>query len=531
MKALDLFNLGRKHIQVHKRQSVLVILAASLLFGSLLGFDFLYEGLENVFVHASTEIGGKSIYVTATSCNNRGNCLSYNSLKNRVEEKIADYGGKVVGKVSVYEYKNGTPSFSVIDEHFVKNLVEVDLGEYDPGTLFKLISLDEADYLVNGEPVEEELPTSHSKIYSLSEIEELKSKTIGHTFTETFSVPTSEIGVSSASDSSAADSSHDATQEISYTEKSLDYVVVGVIGTNRTVIELSQKFDQVKLLDLFLTHVDNHVAPTGYYVSLSDGSTDYDAIFETKRSLPGYQSVEEEPAEETSAETELDDADAQTTEAPDVAEPASSDSAEDTYIVDYSIPIIEFTNSKRAYDFYKNENCALDRNIGKCTSFTVQELVGNRLQTQDALDTLYILLRYIGAILLLIAVTISVFTFMRLITENAHSIALYRSLGASTLDILFIYLFYLLELCFFTMIFATAIGVVFAGIITVVDAEALSRLLTSVYSRHVSVGLLVGFSRDIARVFLAILGVAPICSILTSDQLSTKNIAKKIKED
>ena len=502
MKLIDLIRLGHKHISAHKRQSVLAVLTIGLLFGAVMGLTFLFEGLENLFIHASDLISGNKIYVTASSCSNGGACLEWDDISSLASKKASAYGGSVVGKMSYYEYKNGGKSFYVLDEKFVENLVEIDLGEYETGTLFKLISLDDADRLINGAP--EDFYTVQ-KTYSLAEISELKEKVLGKEFKETYSVPLAaetdaSVSLSDSLDTLAADSADpespssalpasipDVTE---YETKELSYVVAGIIGTSKTPLSLSTKYGEVHLLDFFLSRVNRQVSSAAEaFVSLGS-STDYDTIFETAKSASSSVKVS-----------------------------------------DFSVPIIEFSSLADAYDFYKTENCALDRNYGKCSSFTVTELVGNRLQSKDALDTLYIILNYAGAMLLLIAVTISVFTFMRLIAENAQSVALYRSLGASTFDIFFIYLSYLFELCLITVVFATLLGAAVAAVISLKNAESLSAIMTSIYSRSIDSGVLIGVGQEVLLIFAAILATAPLCSILTVDQLSTKNIAKRIREN
>ena len=498
MKFIDLIVLGHKHISAHKRQSVLTVLTIGLLFGAILGIIFLFEGLENLFIRSSDLISGDKIYVTAASCSNGGTCLEWSDIEALASKKAGNYGGALAGKLSYYEYKNGGKTFYVIDEKFVDKLLEIDLGEYQSGTLFKLISLDEADRLANGGG---EVYSAAQKTYSASEISELKQKVLGQEFKETYSVPTApepsaELSSSLESEPSAADLTAEADTSTSaeeaepeYETKELTYVVAGVIGTSRTSMSLAKKYSEVRLLDFFLGRVGRNVIRSGLYVSLG-GSTNYDAIFETAK------------AENSAA-----------------------------VVADYSLPIIEFNNFSDAYDFYRTENCALARNADKCSSFVVDELVGNRLQTRDTLDTLYIVLRYIGTVLLLIAVTIAVFTFMRLISENVQSIALYRSLGASTLDLFAIYFFYFFELCLITLLFAIVLGFGVAAVVSLKNAADLATVFMSIYAREIVPGILFGVGPEIMLTFAAILGTAPLCSILTVDQLSHKNIAKRIRQN
>jgi len=496
MKLIDLLSLGHRHVSVHKRQSILTVITIGLLFGAVLGVIFLFEGLENLFVRSSELISGNNIYLTATSCSSGGACLEWADIESLAAKKAGNYGGNVVGKLAYYEYKNGGKSFYVVDNKFVEGLVEIDLGQHPAGTLFKIISLDEADRLLNGAQDD----YSATKIYSAEEIRAIKSGVLGKEFKENYSVPVASPSVQESAQESTADSgetsAEDASQlaevplpaEPEYETKELSFVVAGVIGTSRTPLTLAHKYGEVRLLDFFLNRVDRKVAQNGLYVSLS-GSTNYDALFETAKSVD-----------------------------------------QNATVADYSLPIIEFSNFADAYDFYKAEDCALDRNLGKCSSFTVDELVGNRLQTRDTLDTLYIVLRYVGTVLLLIAVTIAVFTFMRLISENAHSIALYRSLGASTLDLLLIYFFYFFELCLITLVFAVVLGFGVSAVVSLKNATDLAAVFTSIYARNITPGILFGFGKEMFLTFTAILATAPLCSILTVDQLSDKSIAKRLRQ-
>lgn len=492
MKLIDIVTLEHRHISAHKRQSILIVTTISLLFGAILGVISLFEGLEDLFIRSSDLISNNKIYLTVSSCTNGGACLEWNDIESLASKKAGSYGGRVVGKLSYYEYKNGGKSFYVVDEKFVESLLEIDLGEHEAGTLFKIISLDDAERLANGNS-DEAFDTS-SKIYSAAEIADLKLKVLGKEFKETYSVPKTsaetasvEESGESGEDADSVEPASEAEENAEYETKELSYIVAGVVGTNRTSMVLATKYDEVRLLDFFLKRADRNVVPSGVYVSLGS-STDYDTIFETAKSVSSTATV-----------------------------------------ADLSVPILEFSNLNDAYDFYKTENCALERNLEKCSSFTVDEFIGNRLQTMDALDTLYIIFRFLGTILLLIAVTISVFTFMRLISENAQSIALYRSLGASTSDIFFIYFFYLFELCCATIVVATILGFAVAAALSLKNAEGLTAIFTSVYGRSITPGILFGFSREVAHIFLATIATAPLCSILTVDQLSTKNIAKRIR--
>ncbi|MBR3180876.1 hypothetical protein IKF63_02235 [Candidatus Saccharibacteria bacterium] len=477
MKIFSLIKIGHRHIAAHKRQSFLSIATIGILFGALLSIVFLFEGTENIFIKTSNKLSNNKLYVTTSSCNKTGKCLDWEAMEQLTKKKIADYNGEIVGKIQNYEYKNGSLFFSVIDEEYVENLIEINLAEFPKGTLFKIITLDEADELVNGTKDESSYVTPQ-KTYSLSEINDIKSKTLGKEFIETFTVPSSRNSISEILE----DESQIAEFfEQEYEKKTLNYVVAGVVGSTNTSTSLSQGYSDIRILDLFLDRVEDQVAIADLYIARkNDNTMNFKETFEA--------------SDRNSAN-----------------------------------PIVKFSNLDDASKFYSNESCDLEQNFNKCSNFTVKEIVGNRLQTKNALRNVYYIFNYDEIALLLIALTISVFTFIRLVGENARSIALYRSLGASSFDILVIYFSYLLELCLFTVIFSVILGGGIALVISLKDATLLSDMLTSIYGRAVSSGILIGFSLQAYSIIAAILLTAPLCSILTLDQLSTKNIAKKIK--
>ena len=484
MKIFSLMKIGHRHVASRKRQSLLSVVTIGILYGVLISILFLLEGAEDDFIQSSNLISGNKIYTTVSSCRSINNCLSWEAIEPLARRKASSYDGEIVSKLRVYNYKNGGASFKVIDEEYVKDVIGINLNEFPRGTLFKIISLDEAEEIANldeSSSYEEETYISTKKTYSIEEIEDLKSKLLGREFTEVYKVPTSSLAEEPLLE---VDSDLAEISEMKYEDKPVKYVVAGIIGTERTPTEISEGYGDIRFLDLLLSLTSNKVIEENLFISrLNDNTINYQEIFE--------------------ASTE-----------------------------DNSMPIVEFKKLKDAYDFYANENCELERNQGKCSSnFTVEELVGNRLQSQNALKSLYRFLGYDEVALILVAVTIAVFTFIRLVGENARSIALYRSIGASSSDILLIYLFYLLELCFFATIFSFLLGLAIAVAISVKDIEVLSNMFTSIFARKITSGLLIGFSPEMITIAISIFLTAPLCTLLTLDQLSTKNIAKKIKSE
>ena len=123
------------------------------------------------------------------------------------------------------------------------------------------------------------------------------------------------------------------------------------------------------------------------------------------------------------------------------------------------------------------------------------------------------------------------FTFLRLVTQDSRLIAMYRSLGATAQDVWFIYLWYVFELCLLTVLFALSTGALLALGVSWHYSADFNAAASLFYAKHIT-GLvpLIGFNLEIIKIIGAIVISAPIVSILTLDQLSMKNVARRLKK-
>ncbi|MBR3204365.1 hypothetical protein IKF81_01630 [Candidatus Saccharibacteria bacterium] len=508
MKLISLAKLGHRHLIAHKKQSLLSICSGAIFFGAMLGVVFLFEGMEHSFINNSEKISQKDIYVVSNSCTGDDVCLDYDAISAQAEKKSKQYNGELVGAITTYNVNS--VYYNVVDEQYLENLIEINLDEYKKGTVFRIISLDQAEALVNRDGSNDSigvLGEGKQKIYTIDEINELKSKVLGKQFTEAhaFQSQESEIEGILNSDSSSAEEiesllgtekeidpllmekeneeadDSEETEE-NYETKTIEFVVAGIIGSAPNPPTISQSYRDIRIIDVFLNSINNDVAIPNILINRpSDSKLNYSEVLSFAKTS-------------------------------------------------FSSPITKFTNLNDALDYYSQESCNLEQNIGKCTNYKVTELIGNRLQTKNKLDELYYLFNFDEIALLLIGISIVVFAFIRLIGENVRSIALYRSLGASSFDIFFIYFVYLLELCICTLLLSTIIGIGIAIGVSLKDSTSISAMLTSLYGRGIKSGILFALGTESLKIMLAIIIAAPICSILCLDQLSSKNIAKKIKQ-
>lgn len=135
-------------------------------------------------------------------------------------------------------------------------------------------------------------------------------------------------------------------------------------------------------------------------------------------------------------------------------------------------------------------------------------------------------------VLTITSVLILAFTMAHLLASDTKTFMLYRSIGASRLQLLGIYFAYLLELCARTTLLAIAIGLSLAGIVTVVGWNSCLAQLTSIYPDAPTIlPILFGLNWQCLIVIFCIFSAAPISFLLCLDQFSNRKIAQKLKGD
>lgn len=159
-------------------------------------------------------------------------------------------------------------------------------------------------------------------------------------------------------------------------------------------------------------------------------------------------------------------------------------------------------------------------------------LFSNTIDVAAGFFTTEWLLMIVEVVFLIIAVWIATATFSHLIGQEAQTIALYRSFGAKSGDILLIYFCYMLQLCLLAVGLCVVLALLVAGVIALMDASKISQALQSYYYLDVAPKVnMVGFDWRFPTVILTILLIAPLSLLCSIRSFSSKNIAKKLKEE
>lgn len=196
-----------------------------------------------------------------------------------------------------------------------------------------------------------------------------------------------------------------------------------------------------------------------------------------------------------------------------------------------SIVIAEFTNLKKAYDYYRKSDA--EELHYNADNYKIVELFSNQMGVyQYFRDKNENFILPVGAILMVTSVFILAFTMAHLIASSTKTFFLYRSIGASRRQVLLIYFIYLLELCFRAIVFAAVLALVLAGIATAVGWNYLLERLATLYPDTPKFWpILIGVNWSCLGTIISIFLVAPVSFLICLDQFSNKNIAQKLKED
>jgi ABC-type lipoprotein release transport system permease subunit len=211
----------------------------------------------------------------------------------------------------------------------------------------------------------------------------------------------------------------------------------------------------------------------------------------------------------------------------------SSQLFHDTYTASnvYSFSVnylLRFTDIQQASDFRTKYSCSITEN--HCHDFFVEEILNNHLNIQAVFGMVDGLLIIFIVFFSIVAVIIMASTLSRILNDESQSIALYRSMGASTRDIMQIYMIYIIMLCALACIAATIIGVALSGTATLLISSDLSSNIMYFYGvSRVANATLLMFDARILLVLLTIFIVGMLCFLLLLDKLTSRNIVKNLK--
>lgn len=436
MRLSDAARLGHANLSAQKGRNVATIVVISVLFGLVMGVNFLLQGLSNILTdYAGRTVGGE-VYVDSYLSSSRGGEI--------VRQRIEKYHGRVLGVVTTEEIIGRDVVYYTTPE-VMADFISTPIEETPEGWLPTIISREDLEYLRAG-----------------------------------------ENGFGGV-----------------YTFPAENYFAVGE-GYNAAQVWEYEESPSVPLLDLVLWDV----APSQSYgvLIIDDGSGELQEIIKATQDAEDQKRAEEWEMFGDGEPYEV----------------LEKDKNEHILAV--------FPNVKLAYDYMQLEDEA-EFNYSRM-QYTTMEVYSAQTSAYGAVKRAEQTLRFFEIVLLVVAAVVLVFTFVHLIDHEVQTIALYRALGATTGNIVMIYLIYLLELCVLAIIFATLVGTVMAFAINLFDAQALAIWIEHEYELEIDTALILwGLNWHYLQIVLLMLMLVPVTFILTFDRMSPNNIARRLKQD
>ena len=439
LKFSDALRLSWSNIGEHKKRSLIIILTISLLFGVIMGFNFMLQGLRGTILDAALQANDGRVYLEVSYQEIAGfgsgrveKVDNKEKLDKLLKDEITRYHGKIIGEKSSYQFNN---LFYTITPEIAENL----LGKLD-----------------------------------LSNI------------------PDDKIAVLMPIETSI------------YATVDPDYYTIGTYPTTQQGSPTLPGLNPANLLlgMVYGSGID------AYPLIIDDGS---EAVKNYLLKL----------AEKM------------------VANNSNYGSAE-KYLQDHSphkCYIVEFPSYEDAvsyyYDSYAGKDIPKNVEIGDNKySLLNMDAFGRVIYLRLDFDNLQFMLTAIEVLFIVIAILIATFTFAHLIDQDAATVALYRSLGASTGNIYLIYFLYLVELCLLAVLACIMIAFVIVGVMWMLNAGALAERLKEYYIlEDLPKVNLFGFNQMFFWIIGSVMIIAPISLLFTMRRFSAKHIAKKLKED
>lgn len=204
--------------------------------------------------------------------------------------------------------------------------------------------------------------------------------------------------------------------------------------------------------------------------------------------------------------------------------------------------VVEFSRYQQALKFYNDvQSDAVDgvpiavSYGGDSYGLMADDFVGHTMSVVRNMDyTINVILAPIIVVLAIIALLVTVSTFVHLIESDAPTIALYKARGASIWQLYLVYFVYLLELCVLAAVLSIIVGLMLAlGMSVMSVAMGFGEAVQGFFGleRAPIIVILAGVDATFWRALGLMLLVAPVVLLLTSWRFSSRHIAKSLKEN
>lgn len=482
MKLFKLIKLGHKNITHHKKQTIFTVIIIGSLFSILMALQFLVQGIENIVIKEYNQTLAEKTYIVARNSNSGDmedahNKASAKCHDNIPEEPLETYNIRYMKCLNNSNYE---------EETFAK--------DQDINKINQIFSNRSKPY--NGKIAGNIQFINYQPIVPIELFKKLITADLSKKPIDALPVIMNFEGAAKLIDQRISKKASNQEKldlikkvRVETIGKTFDInekkiYIAGIMPYGKDSVKIAKADTEFKLLDIIL---ENIISPSDFsFIYLNDNSQIV-KDFMTKFNFTYYATI------------------------------------------------LEFEKLEDAYKYYQYENHIVDPNIWsnndyKKAKHTISELLTNKIQTVYKFKLFKFMISFANYVLLVVAVIVIVFTFLKLINQDSKLMALYRSLGATGFDVFLIYFWYILELCLLAIVYSFVVAGTLVLIISNHYSADFNSEISLFFGRILTdFKIFIGFNQELVQIVMVILLSAPLVSILTIDQLSMKNTAKRLK--
>lgn len=194
--------------------------------------------------------------------------------------------------------------------------------------------------------------------------------------------------------------------------------------------------------------------------------------------------------------------------------------------------LISFSNVQDALAWLnpKESQKAIPQDFTKYISTGGQEYLTTRISNHQKHQSYNKTITEFSIVFTIISVIIMAGTLSRVIDDEKSSIALYRSIGATTGEILQIFVLYMLVISLLVILCATVIGILISLGVTFIFGGAVTATARSLFLLpNLKLLIMIGFDWKIIFVWLSIIVVSLVSLLAMVKKLVSKDITKDLK--
>ncbi len=194
--------------------------------------------------------------------------------------------------------------------------------------------------------------------------------------------------------------------------------------------------------------------------------------------------------------------------------------------------LISFSNVQNALAWLnpKESQKAIPQDLTKNISTNSQKYLTTRISNYQRHQSYNKIITEFAIVFTIVSIIIMAGTLSRVIDDEKSSIALYRSIGATTGEILQVFVLYMLIISLLVILCATVIGILISLGVTFIFSGAVTATARSLFLLpNLKLLIMIGFDWKIIFVWLSIIVISLVSLLTMVKKLVSKDITKDLK--